>query len=127
MSYCIECGKELKDDSINCVYCGATQIQQPLPQTQPQYYTPPPIRHTGFGIAGLVLGIIAVVMSGVIILWIVGLILGILAIIFGAVAFWGKSRDKYGLAGFICGVVAVILAIIWIIITIIYYYNRPYI
>ena len=119
--YCPNCGSELTEGAKYCDNCGAALVQQPVQQIQPQQYAPvtQPGKHTGFGTAGLVLGIIAVIMSATIILGVIGLILGILAIIFGAIAFWGKSRDKYGLAGFICGLIAVILYVIWIVIAII--------
>ena len=96
-------------------------------QPRPQYYAPAPtpIKHTGFAVASLVLGIIAVVMSGTLISSFIGFVLGILAIIFGGIAYWGTAKDKYGLAGFICGLVAIIIFIIWIIISLYpfrYYY-----
>lgn len=44
-----------------------------------------------------------------------GLVEGILAIIFGTVAFWGKWKDTFGLAGFI-GLIVIVLLILTIII-----------
>ncbi len=118
MPYCNQCGNKIEDNSKFCGNCGATMVNQPVQQTQQHYArSPQRIKHSGFGIAGLVLGIISVVMSSTLLLWFIGFILGILAIIFGAIAYWGKPRDKYGLAGFICGLVAVIVAMVWFIIS----------
>jgi hypothetical protein len=124
--YCSNCGAKIPDKAQFCSNCGVSstppaQPAQPAQPVQPVYTQHPtqmvyPKKHSGFGVAALVLGIIAVIMSAIIIFYFIGIILGILAIIFGAVGYWGKWKDKYGLAGFICGLVALILAIIWIII-----------
>lgn len=94
--------------------------------TDPQYGTPPAgwdhspaaggpgsRKRNGFGIAALVLGILAVVTS---ITVIGGVVLGILAIIFGAL---GRSRAKRGeadnggvaLAGLVLGVIGLLASV----------------
>lgn len=123
--YCSNCGAKIPDKAQFCSNCGVSstppsQPAQPAQPVQPVYTQPVTStqyvkRHSGFGVAALVLGIISVIMSAIIIFYFIGIILGILAIIFGAVGYWGKWKDKYGLAGFICGLVALILAIIWIV------------
>jgi type II secretory pathway pseudopilin PulG len=82
----------------------------------PAYAThaPPPPQGNGLAIAGLITGILSVVLC---FLWFVGPILAILAIIFGAI---GMSRAKKqggrgkgaALAGLILGIVGIVLAII---------------
>lgn len=62
--------------------------------------------HTGFGIASLVLGILAVATCFFTSSIRPFFIFGFLAIIFGSIAYWGKSKDSFGLAGFILGIVA---------------------
>jgi hypothetical protein len=70
----------------------------------------PQAEHTGLGIASLILGIIAIVTCVIPVF-----ILGILAVVFGALSYWGQSKDSYGLAGFILGVIAIVLNIMfWI-------------
>jgi len=123
MNYCKYCGKELKEQSKFCPYCGMS-FESPQQIQQHQYATPTyyPIKHSGFAIASLVLGIIAVIFTGIIILWYVGIILGILAIVFGAIAYLGQEQDKYGLAGFICGIISIIISIVIIL----YFYFLTY-
>jgi hypothetical protein len=71
----------------------------------------PQAEHTGLGIASLILGIIAIITSVIPIF-----ILGILAVVFGAVSYWGESKDSYGLAGFILGLISVILNVVfWVV------------
>ncbi|MFE0106679.1 DUF4190 domain-containing protein [Streptomyces sp. NPDC059009] len=68
----------------------------------------------GMGTAGLVCGIIGVVLSLTFILWFIGIILGILGIVFGAIgiskANKGEATNKgAATGGLICGVVATVL------------------
>lgn len=83
-----------------------------------------PVKHTGLGTAGLVLGLLALIFTGlgfiIPFIILVGLILGILGTIFGAIAFWGKWKDSYGLAGFIMGLISIILFVVILIIGIIF-------
>ena len=44
-------------------------------------------------------------------MWYIGIPLGFLAIIFGYKSYFGKSKDSFGLAGFILGFVSVIYLI----------------
>jgi hypothetical protein len=85
---------------------------QPAPG--PQYYLPTPApAENGFGVTGLVLGIIGLVFS-----WIPGLnlLLGVLATIFGALG-WTKSRKGRAtnggpaLAGMIMGIITIVVAV----------------
>jgi len=70
---------------------------------------------SGLGVTSLILGIIAIVLMALFFIpfsSLVGFILSILAIIFGAIAFWGSNKDKFGLAGFILGIIAISLVIV---------------
>jgi hypothetical protein len=42
--------------------------------------------------------------------------MGIIATIMGAVGFWGKWKDKFGLAGFILGLLVIIIGLVFAII-----------
>jgi IS5 family transposase len=66
--------------------------------------------HTELGLASWVLGIIAIITFFIPIF-----VFGVLATVFGAVSYWGKRKDSFGLAGFKLGLISVILnIIIWI-------------
>ena len=78
---------------------------------------------SGLGVASLILGIIGIVLMFMI--WfpfvsIIGFILAILAIIFGAIAFWGSNKDKFGLAGFILGIIGISLIVVVSALTYVY-------
>jgi hypothetical protein len=82
-----------------------------------QYLPPsPPARQNGLGTAGMVLGIIALVLFFTVV---VGFICGVLAIIFGAI---GRKRASVGTAtnggqataGLVTGIIAVVLTIFFI-------------
>jgi hypothetical protein len=81
-----------------------------------QYSPPPPPGHqNGLGTAGMVLGIIALVLFFTIL---VGLICGVLAIIFGVI---GRKRAREGLAtnggnataGLVTGIIAVVITLLF--------------
>jgi len=99
--YCPECGKDLGDNPKFCPECGKQMEGK---------------KHTGFGIASLVLGIIGIcfiwtIFSGVVflVIWLFFLVpIGILSIIFGAIGYrQRKLHDKYGLIGLILGILLV--------------------
>jgi len=94
---------------------------QPIPVNQK--------KHTGFGWASLILGIIAVVLVILIFVLIfanleymfyfiasifgfVAFILSIIGLVFGALAYFGRHKDKIGLIGFILGVVMLVMSLI---------------
>ncbi|WP_151898117.1 DUF4190 domain-containing protein [Streptomyces sp. C8S0] len=90
----------------------------PAPPAGAPYAAPAPYGAAqpanGLGTAGLVCGIIGVVLNVTVILWWAGIILGILAIIFGAV---GRGKVKRGEAtnkgaatsGLVLGIIATVL------------------
>lgn len=76
--------------------------------------TASPSQTNGLSTAGLVCGIVGVVMACIpFVNFFLGSILGILAVVFGAVA---KRRDGSGKAGLILGVITLAVTIIWAII-----------
>lgn len=76
---------------------------------------PPPVQQNGLGTAGMVLGIIALVLFWTIF---VGVVCGVLAIIFGAI---GRRRARDGVAsnhgsataGLATGIIAVIISLLF--------------
>jgi hypothetical protein len=88
-------------------------MAEPQPQPPPVYSVP---QTNGLAIAGLVCGVIGLVLFWTV--W-VGIILGILGVIFGAVgmssarARGGVGRGL-GLAGLICGAAAILLSVLFI-------------
>ena len=115
MKYCTRCGAQLADEATFCTNCGnqleqapnqqyAPQYQQYAPQYQqypPQYQQGQPVKN-GKATASLVCGIISFFAAG--------LILGIIAIVLA-----GKSKQEVGYllpqakAGRICGIIALVL------------------
>ena len=107
MKYCPRCGAQLSDDAAFCSNCGTpfeaqqTQYQYP-PQYQqaPQYQQQAPVSN-GKATGSMVCGIIS--------LFVAGLILGIIAIVLA-----NKSKQEVGYllpqakAGRICGIIALI-------------------
>lgn len=73
----------------------------------------PQEKRTGIGIASLILGVIAIITFFIPIF-----VFGVLATIFGAVSYWGKDKDNYGLAGFILGITAVVLNVIILVLVV---------
>ena len=74
-------------------------------------------KRAGLGSASLSLGLVAIILSLSWGAFIPILIIGILAIIFGAVSYFGESKDHFGLAGFILGLISVIVTVVyWILV-----------
>lgn len=81
-------------------------------------------KYSGLGIAGLILGIIAICNCWIPMLirttdpaiflsFYSAFILGVLSIIFGAVAYWGKQKDILGLFGITFGILVIVLVFIF--------------
>ncbi|MEU6810672.1 DUF4190 domain-containing protein [Streptomyces sp. NPDC046831] len=97
------------------------------PQTPPAHPVAPPVAYpqapgyampmqpsNGMGTTGLVLGIIGLVCSLTLFLWIFGVVLGILAIIFGAVGLGKANRGEAtnkgaATGGLVCGILATVV------------------
>lgn len=80
----------------------------------PAYPAPAPEQpKNGFGVTGLVVGIVGLALS-----WIPGLnfVLGVVATVFGSLGWWQANRGKatnkgMAIAGFVMGVIGVAIAI----------------
>lgn len=141
-SFCGECGSALQPAAEEPM---VSTVPPPVPPPQtnplsyeayaqtPQYYPPsqPPYvmdgaslvqapRADGMCVAGMVLGIVALVFF-----WfpILSIVLGVLAATFGAVGMSNVNKNPglktgagMGIAGLVCGIIAVIIAVIIIII-----------
>ena len=122
--YCPECGETVKEGTNFCKKCGHKFFEKVTPThplTQPPRLIEPPKKHSGFGIAALVLGIVSMCL-----IWLsffstfyflVELPMGIMATILGAVGYWGVWKDKYGLAGFILGLLVIVIGMIFALLT----------
>ena len=119
--YCPECGGTVKEGIKFCKSCGhdLKKTTETKTSAQPVTHTPPapmPKKHCGFGVASLVLGIVSMSLiwmslNG----WLYALIelpMAIIATILGPIGYWGKWKDKYGLAGFILGLLVIIIGLI---------------
>jgi len=76
-------------------------------------------QHSIVAIVGLIFAILAICCFLIITTYVIilTLIFAILAIIFGATSYWGRWKDKLGLADFIIGVVVVVIWFLaWVII-----------
>jgi len=117
--YCHECGEPIKEGNNFCENCGATIAGQAA-----SIGIAVPKKHSGPGITSLVLGIISMCLIWLsffplgIGLWAYLLILlpiGIIGTILGGLAFWGKWKDKFGLAGFILSLLVIILGLVFVL------------
>ncbi|UCB58213.1 MAG: zinc-ribbon domain-containing protein [Thermoplasmatales archaeon] len=129
--YCPECGETVKEGTNFCKKCGHKFFEKVAPtptRTQTNSATEDQNKHSGFGITALVLGIISMCL-----IWlsfftpfyfVVELPMGIIATILGAVGYWGKWKDKFGLAGFILGLLVIVIGMIFVLlVTTVYVIN----
>jgi hypothetical protein len=90
-----------------------TQTSQPIP--------PAPNNGKGLGIAGLIVGIIALLFSFIPCLGMYGIIPAIVGIILSAISMKqsGRAGQPKGMAigGLVCGIIAAAIAIYWIYVT----------
>ncbi len=124
--FCQYCGTENAEGTKFCTNCGASLVAATTHNTyeqpagaqpnynQPNYnqyanYNPAPASEAGkgFAIAGLVLGIIAILCQGW--LW------GVLAIIFACVARSKGYKKGMSTAGIVCGIIGIILSVLTLI------------
>lgn len=146
--FCASCGNQIPDGSANCPFCGAQQApaqppyQQPVYQQptyqQPTYQQPPAypqakIPGRGFGIAGMVCGIIGLILSFFCMIGVGAIvntygrfvdtsglfgevfayaILSILALVFGVAARNKGYRTGVAMAGIVLGVIGLALSLI---------------
>ncbi len=129
--FCNNCGAECSPQSTFCTNCGAA-LAAAAPQPTPQTYTPPTAPYAtgaypynapvsvpgkGFGIAGMVLGIISLVFFC---LWYIALPCAVVGIILSAVglnkAKAAGAKNSMAVAGIVCSAIAIGIAIIFLII-----------
>jgi len=123
---CPNCGRIIPVDARICPYCKKefeiTQSKGVYENSEVHEVK----KHTGFGTASLVLGIIGMCFIWTTFLGIAGfavwlfflLPIGILSIILGAIGYYrSKKHDNYGIIGLILGVLLVILGFIFAIIS----------
>ena len=127
--FCSNCGTQNGADAAFCVGCGtkltaqqSVPVQQqyyqpPLqPMYQPYYYQPPaPVPGKGMGVAGMVLGIISIVMG---LAWyisgpcaVVGLILSIVSTVKAKKA---GGKNGCAVAGIVCSAVGILFAALFL-------------
>ena len=136
--FCPKCGTRNEDGSQFCYACGTIfenanqpQAQQPMQQPMQQPVVPPVappmdpngkpvVPGKGLGIAGMILGILSLVLFCV---WYLGIPCGITGIILSAI---GASKAKaagvkngMATAGIICSSIALGLAILFIILVVV--------
>jgi len=113
--HCPECGEPIKEGNSFCENCGTRFYDQGMPGAGVGTGAMPK-KHSGFGTASLVLGIVSMSLIWMSLnSWLflfVELPMGIIACILGPVGFWGKWKDKFGLAGFILGLLVLIIGVI---------------
>lgn len=112
---CMNCGAELDDVAVFCDECGTQQVaattEIPSPtiaeRPTPVKQTEPGMKNSGFGIASLVLGILAICTFGILIIpEIISLVLGIVDMT--------NKNTKHGVSivGVILSVIATVLIIL---------------
>lgn len=131
--YCPECGETVKEGTNFCKKCGHKFFEKVAPaptQTQTYSTVEEPKKHSGLGITALVLGIVSMCL-----IWlsfftafyfVIELPMGIIATILGAVGYWGKWKDKFGLAGFILGLLVIVIGMIFVLLVMTVFVTRYY-
>ncbi len=134
MKFCTNCGAQLQDEAQFCTNCGAQQSAaqqaQPVVEAQPVYQQPvyqqpvqsaaqPTVPGKGLGIAGMILGIISLVLFCI---FYISIPCSIIGAILGGV---GLSKAKavgmkngMATAGFVCSCIALGVTILFIILAI---------
>ena len=124
MSYCIKCGKELREDEKFCSNCGRKRIDETVVN---ETNSPQPVMKcfTVFGNVGHALGIVTLVMGFIPIMSLYAFIFGIHGIVFSAL---GKKDTRQlekcnkglrrSIAGSIIGIILFIVTIVAMILLI---------
>ena len=111
--HCHECGEPIKEGNSFCENCGNRFYDQGIPGAGVGFV---PKKHSGLGIAALVLGIVSMSLIWIsFFFWaylIIELPMAIIATILGGLGYWGKWKDKFGLAGFILGLLVIIIGLL---------------
>jgi len=70
----------------------------------------------GTGIAGMILGIIACILSVIVIGFLAGLILGIIALILSILGIAKNDKKAFGIVGLIFSLIAIVLGLYWLVV-----------
>jgi hypothetical protein len=120
---CPNCQKGIPPDSRLCPYCGIRITAFTAPG-----------KHSGMGIASFVLGVLAAAFWWIpfiirsftkygderfaFLWWMVLLFpMAVISITFGALGYFGKSRDTFGLAGLILSCAILVISLVFMILT----------
>jgi hypothetical protein len=116
---CPNCGRKIDSSSDYCPFCGAplkkdeggTNFTPSYSEKNQFQATPTSVNgKDDVGIAGMVVGILSLILPGI------GFVLAIIAI---ALCNGIKDRSRYAKIGFICGMVGLFVMILYIVISII--------
>ncbi len=90
--FCSKCGKEVQEDNAYCPSCGA-KLAEEANKKQAK---------TNYGFVSMILGILSLVVSGVV----AGMPLGIIAVVLSNKG----EKNTYSLAGKITGIIGIVLS-----------------
>ena len=113
MKKCMHCGEVMEDDEEFCPVCGYEVEKKEELQTSKNFENTH-VRHKHCALTGFILGLLAFLLGG-------NIILGIMAIIFSHMqikqekAMQAKKRDCFATAGFVLGICIVILYVLALI------------
>ena len=134
--FCSHCGALNEDYARFCGVCGTKLAVQPPIAPQDQPYRPAQQVQTwpgypygqaprleklpgkGFGIAGLVVSLVALALGTA---WILSAVLGVLGIIFSAIALakakHAEKNNGLAVGGLVCGIVALVIVAFFVAVT----------
>jgi hypothetical protein len=130
--FCKNCGYKVVNDTPYNVHNTQQVPSQPMPAQPMPYNTPS--KHSGPGTASLVLGIISMCLIwlsffpgvGFILFLIILFPMSLIGTILGGWAYWGRAKDKFGLAGFVLSLIVIIIGLVISLIFSFYFFGMMY-
>lgn len=129
--YCKNCGSQINDNDNVCGYCGTpvhtqngfsnNQQQNNTASGQQVYGAPQPSNmdggSTGFAIASMILGIVAILMMCCVPSFWLKTIVAVLGLVFGIISLQNKNNAGRGMAiaGIICSGIAMVVYVIGLV------------
>ena len=129
--YCKNCGSQINDNANVCGYCGTpvhtqngfsnNQQQNNTASGQQVYGAPQPSNmdggSTGFAIASMILGIVAILMMCCVPSFWLQTIVAVLGLVFGIISLQNKNNAGRGMAiaGIICSGIAMVVYVIGLV------------
>lgn len=129
--YCKNCGSQINDNANVCGYCGTpvhtqngfsnNQQQNNTASGQQVYGAPQPSNmdggSTGFAIASMILGIVAILMMCCVPSFWLKTIVAVLGLVFGIISLQNKNNAGRGMAiaGIICSGIAMVVYVIGLV------------